>query len=192
MSSNCHNEAVRLWRPLYTVTPLTGSHFLLPKYDEMSLSADWLFLPRGLDCPVWMSIILPHARVFFRLLLIFLAAFLSYYEFSESVLVYVCVGLHLFGHYIGINGLVVRLAIWNRCDSAVLHDLWILFPDPACMAIHMTWMTVSTYSILEQIIYWFIYSVFMLFVIWQMIVAHSPQISLSFFHSLSSSFLWEW
>ncbi len=66
---------------------------------------------------------------------------------------HVCVGLCSFGHYIGINGLVVRLAIWNGCDSAVLYELLISFPDPVCMVVNMTQTTASTYPIPEQIIY---------------------------------------
>lgn len=89
----------------------------------------------------------------------FSESILSHYEFSEAVPVHVCVGLCSFGHYIGINGLVVRLAIWNGCDSAVLYELLISFPDPVCMDVHMTQTTASTYPIPEQIIYWFIYSV---------------------------------
>lgn len=122
-------------------------------------SKDGLILLHGFLSFPAVFLLYSYARVFFRLLLIFLKAFLSHYEFSEAVPVHVCVGLCSFGHYIGINGLVVCLAIWNGCDSAVLYELLISFPDPVCMVVHMTQTTASTYPIPEQIIYWFIYSV---------------------------------
>lgn len=102
---------------------------------------------------VFFFLVYSYARVFFRLLIFFLTAFLSHCEFSEAVPVHVCGGLCSFGHSIEINGLVVHLAIWNGCDSAVLYKLLISFPDPVCMAVHLMQTTASTYPFPEQIIY---------------------------------------
>lgn len=129
-----------LYRLSLNWSRLYRESFLLLKYVIYNWS-HWLFLPRWLDFPAWICVIsssffflvYSYARVFFRLLIFFLTAFLSHCEFSEAVPVHVCGGLCSFGHSIEINGLVVHLAIWNGCDSAVLYELLISFPDPVCI-----------------------------------------------------------
>lgn len=142
--------------------------FLLPKYVICFEVIDY-FSQDGL---ILLHGCVSFPAVFFCSVLICSSVFQVTLNFSDSLFislrvelrqcpvhVCVCVGLCSFGHYIGINGLVVRLAIWNGSDSAALYELLISFPDPVYMVVHMTQTTALTYPIPEQIIYCFIYSV---------------------------------
>ncbi len=135
-----------LYRLSLNWSRLYRESFLLQKYVICHWS-HWLFLPRWLDSPEWIFVIsysfillCSYSRVFFRSLVIFLAGFLSHCEFSEAVPVHVCGIVFIWPLYC-YKWSSCSLVIWNGCDSAVLYELLISFPDPVCVVIHMTQTT---------------------------------------------------